>query len=348
MLAAHGFLAKSASALVLNVFSGGDKPPKEESSSGLQEALKTSDDFELVINQPNQSVNNLYPDTSGFEFWKHIGRVGMGSGIYLGNGYVLTSAHVGCYPFQMFDGSFYRPDHQSWEILKQENGTESDLAIFRVTISGESSELGRLGAIPIANQSPRLEDAVLMMGTGLQQNSTPAAMSSNGRVLAVLGYHIERNRSTRGGLNHVEAILETPVKTGPRETHCFTTKFDHRLFEAQASDGDSGGATFVYNRDLGQWELAGCIIAVSQKSGFVPFGSLTFLADLSRYQSQIAKILPGPPVEIGGPVTELAQASMPEPAAVAVAPGSIPDPQMVKIPAVEVDVVADDDSVVPM
>src|SRR5262245_53217383 len=53
-----------------------------------------------------------------FPYWDHVGMVGMGSGIYLGDGCVLTSAHVGCFPFRMHDGSIYQPDYASWRVLQ--------------------------------------------------------------------------------------------------------------------------------------------------------------------------------------------------------------------------------------
>lgn len=297
-------LTNPSSAIVLNVFSGSGQDSKEESDHQFQKALEQSSGFLLTSDSDANESSALFPDLSGFGFWKHVGKVGMGSGIYLGDGYVLTSAHVGCYPFQIFDGSFYRPDYTSWRILELENGTKSDLAVFRVEIPNGFSTLAKLASIEIADESPRAEDTVLMMGTGLQQNPTPAAMSSNGKILAVLGYNLDHRRATRGGVNLVEEVRDLPVTTGDRETYCFTTRFDRGIFEAQASDGDSGGATFAYDGDSRRWRLAGCIIAVSQKDGFVPFGSQTFLADLSRYRNQISTILAGdtPSPHSDGPI----------------------------------------------
>ena len=76
------------------------------------------------------------------------------------------------------------------------------------------------------------------------------------------------------------------MSTGEFSTHCFVTKFDRSGFEAQAAEGDSGGASFIFNPRLKRWELAGCIIGVTQKGAYVPFGSRTYLANLSLYRSQ--------------------------------------------------------------
>ena len=128
---------------------------------------------------------------------------------------------------------------------------------------------------------------VVMIGSGLVQDAKPVAMKSGEKILAVLGYRIESRRAAVGGLNTVGEIVEKPVRTKAFQTDCFSTNFDRSGFEAQAVDGDSGGASFVYNQQRGRWELAGCIIAVSQADGFVPFGSQTFMANLSRYAGQL-------------------------------------------------------------
>jgi hypothetical protein len=338
ILALNSLSLKSAFPLVLNLHSGNGKNPREESDHGLQNALENASGFELAS---DIAPEDPHPDISNFEFWKHVGKVGMGSGIYLGDGFVLTSAHVGCYPFQIFDGSYYRPDYKSWKILQLEDGTPSDLAIFRVKIPDSGSALAKLGTLPVSNNAPRVDDAILMIGTGFDQNAVPATMSSNGEILAVLGYHVEPRRATRGGFNRIHEIPADPVKTGERRTHCFTTKFDRGVFEAQAADGDSGGATFVYDPESGGWSLAGCIVAVSQKKAFVPFGSLTFLADLSRYRHQISSVVSG----TAGP----GSIASTEPSPTGAEPGTEhPEPQMVKIPTQETEAVAEGGDYVPM
>lgn len=221
------------------------------------------------------------------ELRQYVGRIGMGSGVYLGNGYVLTSAHVGCYPFQSEDGTIYRPDYSTWDVLSSENGESSDLAIFKIEFPHGDNALSLLQPLPVASQSPREEAPVVLIGTGLQQQAEPATIKSGEKVLAVLGYRVDHSRKSQLGTNHVDEVMADPIRSKTGVTHCFTTRFDRYKEDAQASDGDSGGASFAYNKDLNRWELAGCIVAVTQKDGFIPFGSQTFLADLSRYRHQI-------------------------------------------------------------
>ncbi len=118
----------------------------------------TTDTDAVLIDQSERLVSVLREQVSEsveFPYLDHIGMVGMGSGVYLGDGYVLTSAHVGCYPFRLPDGSYYQPDYQSWSILTNSAGGQSDLAVFRVSYSKDSA-LGKLGVLPIAmNAKPR-------------------------------------------------------------------------------------------------------------------------------------------------------------------------------------------------
>jgi hypothetical protein len=235
----------------------------------------------------NDQLTSRFPDHSAFPYAAHIGTIGMGTGIYLGDGYVLTSAHVGCYPFVTQDGKIYRPEYKSWKILKQSNGASADLGIFRIKIQDPDSPLANLAPIPLTSTHPQEDDLVILIGNGLVQNAKPVGVRSGKKLLAVLGYRIEGRRAAIGGLNTVGEVINQPIKTSEFQTDCFSTSFDRNGFEAQAADGDSGGASFVYNSQLARWEIAGCIIAVSQADGFIPFGSRTYLANLTRYAGQL-------------------------------------------------------------
>src|SRR5436190_13563353 len=89
----------------------------------------------------DQLLVAAHHDVPRFPYWEHVGMVGMGSGVYLGSGWVLTSAHVGCYPFKMGDGSYYPPHYPTWRILRNPDGSKSDVAIFRVKVDDPQSSL---------------------------------------------------------------------------------------------------------------------------------------------------------------------------------------------------------------
>jgi hypothetical protein len=274
-------------------------------------AVGSGDQKGVHLEQQLQGLNRVigaeFSGVASFPYWDHVGMVGMGSGVYLGDGYVLTSAHVGCYPFRAHDGSYYEPDYKSWQILKNADGSKSDLAVFSVSFE-KSSRLAKLGHLPIGSEESRGNRPVLLMGTGFTQNEQPATFSSGGKVLAVLSYQVQPQRSMAWGINRASQAIEQPVATGKDlSTRCFTTRFERTNFAGQAADGDSGGAAFSYNRELARWELVGCIIAVSQQRSVVTFGSSTYLGDLRSYASQ----LPG---AVGLPIANAAP-SFPENAA---------------------------------
>lgn len=234
----------------------------------------------------NQILGLHFAGIAAFPHWDHVGMVGMGSGIYLGGGRVLTSAHVGCFPFRAQDGIIYQPSYSSWRVLKNANGSKSDLAVFEIEVS-PSSPLAKLGALPIATS--HADRPVLLVGTGYTQGAQPITLGSQGKMLAVLGYRVQAQRGTAWGLNRGIEALDRPVATGGMfSTRCFTTRFERSEYAGQATEGDSGGAAFSFNKALNRWELSGCIIAVTQVQPKVTFGARTFVGDLGFYAPQLA------------------------------------------------------------
>lgn len=230
-----------------------------------------------------------------FPYMDHVGMVGKGSGIYLGNGYVLTSAHVGCYPFRMGDGSHYKPVYSTWRVLRNADGGKSDLAVFRVKVDDASSSLAKLAPLPVGSVDQDLalqgedETPMIMIGTGFVEKDVPAATAADDMLP---GYQVQAKREMRWGINSEARLLDKPVATaGGLNTSCFVTSFDPSEAEAQAADGDSGGAMFAYNAELDQWELVGCIIAVSQKGARVTYGAQTYLGNLESYRTELAGVL---------------------------------------------------------
>jgi hypothetical protein len=238
------------------------------------------------------SLENDGDGTPEFGYWEHVGMVGLGSGVYLGGGYVLTSAHVGCHPFRMTDGSIYKPVYSSWRILTDVAGRKGDVAVFSVDITDAKSHLARLGWLPVGELGADAATPLVMVGTGFGQRKSVSASQGGG---AVLGYELQRLREKKWGINCLDEILAKPVATcGGYRTHCFVSTFDRSLGEAQAADGDSGGAMFAYNRDRERWEIMGCIIAVSQMGTYIPFGARTYAANLAAYVAQLPH---SPPAE---------------------------------------------------
>ncbi len=172
--------------------------------------------------------------------------------------------------------------------MENEAGESSDLAVYRIVLPPEGSTLSDLEVIPFSPDTPDLETPLVLAGTGFIQQKTPATLTSNGKVLAQIGYRTKRSRGVIWGLNTLAEVVPEDVATGEGfMTQCFTTEFGRDQFEAQAAEGDSGGAIFAWSDGRQRWELAGCIIAVSQQSDYVPYGSKTFSANLAKYRDQL-------------------------------------------------------------
>lgn len=263
-----------ANAIVTNLpdaLSGKSVKHVQQQRTGLDEFLASSD-----RTQP------------AFPYWDHVGMVGKGSGVYLGDGWIITSAHVGCFPFLMSDGSNYKPVYNTWKVLTGSDGAKSDLAVFQVLIPDKSSRLAGLSNLPVGVFGENHAKGVVMIGTGYTQADEALTFNSNGKAVAVLGYRVQAKRHTSWGVTPLTRVLDQSVKTGQdRHTECLATTFDTSAFAAQAADGDSGGASFAYNSKSQRWELVGCIIAVSQQRNQVNFGNHTYMGNLGRYVEQI-------------------------------------------------------------
>jgi hypothetical protein len=98
----------------------------------------------------------------------------------------------------------------------------------------------------------------------------------------------------RWGTNTVEQT-DISLAVSGTVTFAFSTRFSdsgQSAHEAQAANGDSGGAIFVRNR--ASWELAGIMTAIGTwgecNQGAALYGNLTYAADLSRYLDQIREV----------------------------------------------------------
>lgn len=218
--------------------------------------------------------------SAAFPFWDNVGSVGLGTGVYLGNGWVLTSAHVGCLPFKHADGTSYRPITETWRVLVNPDGSKSDLALFRVEAGGDASALRCLPEVPISIAGIESKTSVILVGTGYVEHATRGSA-------AQFGVQQRSTREKRWALATTDQVKQPAVTADGYRTHCFVTTFTDKASGGQAAEGDSGGAAFVFDPADRQWKLAGCIFAVSQLDSFVPYGARTYVGDLAIYGPQI-------------------------------------------------------------
>jgi hypothetical protein len=227
----------------------------------------------LVVDGDPELEQRAPGSGTGFE---HVGKIGGTTGVYLGDGWVLTATHVGAGDLWL-DGARYPAVPGSWAPVRgTEAGRVPDLGVFRV------EPRPALPHLPISRRMPRVGEPLLLVGCG---HGRGERIEWDGRI----GFRWTAPNVRRWGLNRIAATgIDMP--TPGSFTWIFSTLFsvgDRQ--EAQAALGDSGGAGFVNRR--GKWTLAGIMIAVTSFPEQPPqaaiSGNATHLADLSRYRGEI-------------------------------------------------------------
>jgi len=234
--------------------------------------------------------------------------LGVGTGIYLGNNWVLTAKHVGGGSI-VLNGGTYAMLAGSGTTLTN-NGAPGKSATTDLYMFKLASTPPGLPDITIASSTAVPGAAVTMIGAGrdrgaftqwsVNTGTTPwdwTPVSSGGNFA---GYQTLSSRSMRWGTNTVDAS-GIWVADGFGDVNMLATDFSDSgspSNEAQAAYGDSGGGVFRKNGSA--WELSGTILAVAGYSGqpdpgATPvYGNVMYAADLSFYQSQIVTIVPEP------------------------------------------------------
>jgi MYXO-CTERM domain-containing protein len=248
------------------------------------------------------------PDTANLKApandpgWYNVGTVGGGTGIYLGNRWVITANHVSGEYLRLEDGRvFFASVGSNRQLSNPGYAIGPDLRMFRL-----QSDPG-LPSLEIASVSPPPGTQVMMIGSGIDRMGqmrgwnvidTPLGYEWTETSLPnanVLGYSLGGDGPMRWGMNYTSSgSMFRPQDA----TQVFTTTFDASgdPFEAQATPGDSGGAVFIGG--TWGWELAGVIITTqplnNQPPDTVVFGQRTAIADLATYRDQILALLNRP------------------------------------------------------
>ena len=274
--------------------------------------MPTTSASAVVINTVTGTGNtSAPPDDPG---WANVGMLGIGTGVYLGNGWVLTAAHVGGGSI-VLNGGTYAMLVGSGTTLTN-NGApgksaNTDLFMYRLTSTPPGLPDVSISATSLASNA-----ATTMIGSGRDRGAftqwnvntavTPWAwteVSSGGNFA---GYTTLSSRTMRWGTNNVSAS-GVWIDDGFGDIYSLATVFNDSgppSSEAQAAYGDSGGA--IFHKNGSAWELSGMILTVAGYSGQpdpganAVYGNATYGADLSFYRSQIMVIVPEPSVGIFG------------------------------------------------
>lgn len=273
-------------------------------------AIAASPVAQAVLIQTAAGTGNVTapPDDPG---WANVGVRGIGNGVYLGGGWVLTVAHVGAGDIVLAGTTYAAVPGSAVQLTNggaAGRSVTTDLMLYQLATTPAG-----LAPVTIAATSPTVGTPVTMIGSGLDrgaftewsvnQSVTPWVwneVSSGGNAV---GYKTAGTRQMRWGTNTIatNAIWITASDlVPPLDVRSIGTDFDAQFgsTEAQAVNHDSGGAVFAKNG--GTWELAGMIFDVGGYSGQpspafnAVIGNATYSVDLAYYRPQIMAIVPEP------------------------------------------------------
>ena len=247
---------------------------------------------QAVIIDSGDGASNLDPPP-GFAHWHHVDeRLGGTSVIYLGHGWVLTARHVGA-GIVLFGGQRFDPDPDTMSWFGDPEHP-ADLMLFRLATNRPWPDLPLL---EIARESPEIGERVLMVGNGRNRGKRLRTKLPGGLILT--GWKWGPKTNKRWGTNRVVHSVRV-VEHGDTSTKAFSTRFDSLYdggateHEAQAAEGDSGGAIFKRrdSADAGsEWVLAGVMFTVNHPFGGAPdvafYGDLTHAVDLTAYRDDL-------------------------------------------------------------
>ena len=258
--------------------------------------LLTNQAAAVIIAGGSGSGNTTPPaEDPGFA---NVGIRGSATAVYLGDGWVLTAAHVGA-GSTWFNGIDYSEVPNSAVQLANPPGQgftpNSDLLMYQ--IQGGPN----LPSISIGSSPPADGWQVTMVGNGRDQDPSEAYWNSSwvptSSPSTYAGYIWSDTNSIRWGTNIIDSVgIPEGVETNSETA--FQTTFSLTPSNAQGAPGDSGGAVFHQDAS-GQWTLVGIMFTINnlvgQPAGTSVFGDITYSADLSIYRSEIyhTMALPG-------------------------------------------------------
>lgn len=199
---------------------------------------------------------------SGITGWDYVGTVGGASGVYLGNGWVITAAHVN------LSSGTYTLNGVTYTIVAGSAVSSGSADITMFQISSEPD----LPALSISSSALiSFSTQVVMVGYGggakswgvntVTLTNSIVSVESGSKIYTTTDFITAYGTSTSRGRNPT-----TVTNT------------------AEAVSGDSGGAAFTYNSSTGTWSLVGLMEANDANGD-------TYFIQLSSYYSFITSTL---------------------------------------------------------
>jgi hypothetical protein len=254
-----------------------------------------------IVQSTGDGMGTITPpgDDPGFA---HVGITGNGlSGVYVGNGWMLTAAHVGEQSLTL-SGVNYPAVPGSMVQLEYAPGVLSDLVLVRLATEPP------LPPLVLSGTSPAVGNNVTLIGYAWDRAPGQICWNASWAEIGCAPFAAHRGFKSAGpfrmrwGRNLVLTV-GMEVDMGPWTTRGFDVVFDQSgvTYEAQGVPGDSGGAVFLKRGS--QWELVGMMFAITIYEGqpyttTAVFGQSTFLADIAWYKPQIESIIAAPEIPL--------------------------------------------------
>lgn len=270
--------------------------------------------------------NTSRPPVEDDPGWSNVGLLKNSTALYLGDGWVLTAAHVGAGPVTFPELGTYEADDTS--SFRPANPTGMGLTVLADLVMFRLKEKPPLSPVALAASSPPLGAQVWVAGNGKDRAATQTQwnVTDSGSVWnwsettqrgAYQGYKTNATNALRWGTNLIESDelvrrefdedIRFKLATGVGDTLSLVTEFDLEgskadsqvkgpdgktatAYESQAVLNDSGGAMF-YKRPDGRWELAGTVIAVEGHRNQPDVTRTAIFGDFTFY-ADIASYLP--------------------------------------------------------
>lgn len=231
--------------------------------------------------------------------WANVGSRGVGSAVYLRNGWVITCAHVGAGSVTFGDTEYDAVDDSAVRLHDPNNpNLPVDIVMFQI-----DSEPEGMRDLSISRSAPSRGTDVIGIGYGRNREEESTWWNSCWQQETgsprYRGFEYDDGRTKRWGENDIDATGFT-VNAGYGSTYALRMDFDRYGGqgdeEFQAADGDSGGGLFAYNGS--EWELCGLMMAVgvygNQPDDTAVYGNYTYAVDLSRYYDQLTTVIATP------------------------------------------------------
>jgi hypothetical protein len=251
--------------------------------------------------------------------WSYVGKIGNSSGVYLGDGWVITAYHVQLVSpgTMLLKDKIYNVDASTFVRLTDPNNSSkpADLCMVRLNTADLAANPVGLDRLAVSTTTPTADLPITAIGYGFNRatgltmwdvthsGSTYTWTETTNPLLAdASGYKWDTTgNKKRWGTNNVTDLgggnTVITVNDGFGTTSMFTTTFDSGISsnEMQVADRDSGGGAFYKNIDDDSWELAGILLTRDTYSGqpthTAVYGNSTYMADLSIYAGQIATVI---------------------------------------------------------